>query len=39
MVYVNGELWNATSESGSVPAGETAIVTGQDGFRLHVRKD
>jgi membrane-bound serine protease (ClpP class) len=39
MVFVNGELWHAVSESGSVPAGETTTVTRQDGFRLRVRKD
>jgi membrane-bound serine protease (ClpP class) len=38
MVFVNGELWNATSESGPVGAGETVAVAGQDGFRLRVRK-
>jgi membrane-bound serine protease (ClpP class) len=38
MVFVNGELWHAVSESGSIPTGETAIVTGQDGLRLHVQK-
>ena len=38
MVFVNGELWHADSESGSIPAGETTIVTGQEGFRLHVRR-
>ena len=32
MVFVNGELWNATSESGPVGAGETVTVVGQDGF-------
>ena len=38
MIFVNGELWSATSESGPIGAGETTIVTGQDGFRLHVRR-
>jgi membrane-bound serine protease (ClpP class) len=38
MVFVNGELWSATSESGPISAGETVAVAGQDGFRLRVRK-
>ena len=38
MVFVDGELWRATSESGPVGAGETVAVAGQDGFRLRVRK-
>jgi len=38
MVYFNGELWKALSESGPVPVGEQVVVTGQDGLRLHVRK-
>ena len=36
MVYVNGELWNAVSESGQVGYGEKVIVVGQDGLRLRV---
>ncbi len=38
MVFVNGELWHAVSESGSVSTGETTMITGQDGLRLHVQR-
>jgi membrane-bound serine protease (ClpP class) len=38
MVFVNGELWRAESESGPLPLGEQVVVTGQEGFRLRVRK-
>lgn len=37
MVMVNGELWQAESESGALPSGAAVIVTRQDGFRLWVR--
>jgi membrane-bound serine protease (ClpP class) len=37
MVFVNGELWHAESESGPIAAGEHVVVTGQEGFALRVR--
>ncbi len=37
MVYVNGELWHAESESGPIAAGEHVVVTGQEGFGLRVK--
>jgi len=38
MVLVNGELWKAESESGSLSAGEPVVVTRQEGFVLWVRR-
>jgi membrane-bound serine protease (ClpP class) len=38
MVFVNGELWHAESETGPLAVGEKVVVTGWDGFRLRVRK-
>ena len=37
MVFVNGELWHAESESGTIAAGEHVVVTGQAGFALRVK--
>jgi membrane-bound serine protease (ClpP class) len=37
MVLVEGELWQAESESGPLPEGAGVIVTRQAGFRLWVR--
>ena len=37
MVFVNGELWHAESESGPIAAGEHVVVTGQEGFALRVK--
>jgi membrane-bound serine protease (ClpP class) len=39
-VLVEGELWQAEAEDGSdpVPVGERVIVTGHEGFRLHVQR-
>jgi membrane-bound serine protease (ClpP class) len=37
MVFVNGELWHAESESGTIATGETVVVTGQRGFALRVK--
>ena len=37
MVFVNGELWSATSESGPIGAGEHVVVTGEEGFALRVK--
>ena len=36
MVFLNGELWEATSTVGSIPRGERVIVTGVRGIRLDV---
>jgi membrane-bound serine protease (ClpP class) len=37
MVFVDGELWHAESESGTIAAGEHVVVTGQEGFALRVK--
>jgi membrane-bound serine protease (ClpP class) len=37
MVFVEGELWRARSESGALVVGERVVVTGHDGMLLHVR--
>lgn len=37
-VFVKGERWNATSESGSIEPGEEVTVTGIDGLKLKVTK-
>jgi membrane-bound serine protease (ClpP class) len=39
MVLVNGELWEAESESGPLGRDEPVVVTQQDGFQLQVRRD
>ena len=38
LVRIKGELWVAESESGEMSPGEEAIVVGQDGLKLIVRK-
>ncbi len=39
MVVVCGEIWRAEVEDGQqVAAGQSVVVTGYDGFRLHVRQ-
>jgi membrane-bound ClpP family serine protease len=38
MVKIKGELWNATSEEGSINPGEKITVTGEDRLKLVVRK-
>jgi membrane-bound serine protease (ClpP class) len=38
MVYVEGELWRARSESGRLTVGERVVVTAQDGLRLQVKR-
>ena len=40
MVMVEGELWRASAEpeTGPIPVGERVLVTGRDGFELHVRR-
>ncbi len=37
-VFVNGALWSATSESGTIGRGEPIEVTGMSGLKLVVRK-
>jgi len=37
MVYVAGEMWTATAESGRIPEGSRIVVVGIDGLRLRVR--
>jgi membrane-bound serine protease (ClpP class) len=37
-VFVQGELWSAQSEDGTIPAGRPIRVTRVDGLRLDVRK-
>jgi membrane-bound serine protease (ClpP class) len=39
MVFVEGELWQATSENGSIPSGEQVRVVSADGLRLRVRRE
>jgi membrane-bound serine protease (ClpP class) len=39
MVLVEGELWRARAEGGTIAAGERVVVTGRDGLRLQVRKE
>ena len=38
LVFVNGELWKAESESGPLPVETVVVVTQQNGFQLRVRK-
>ena len=38
MVFVEGERWEATSESGPIHAGEKTIITALDGLTLRVKK-
>jgi membrane-bound serine protease (ClpP class) len=38
MVFVEGELWTATSEAGRIEAGEEVIVTKVEGLKLKVAK-
>ena len=38
LVFVNGELWKAESESGPLPVETGVVVTQQNGFQLRVRK-
>ncbi|MCA1552987.1 MAG: nodulation protein NfeD [Chloroflexi bacterium] len=37
-VFVEGERWEATSESGAIHAGERTVITALDGLRLRVKK-
>ena len=38
MVYVEGELWTATSEAGRIEVGEEVVVTKVEGLKLRVTK-
>jgi len=38
VVFVEGERWDAVSESGTVQAGERVEIIGMNGFRLRVKK-
>jgi membrane-bound serine protease (ClpP class) len=38
MVLVEGELWRAESETGSLAVGEKAVVVGREGYLLRVRR-
>jgi len=38
MVYVEGELWTATSEAGRIETGEEVVVTRVEGLKLRVTK-
>jgi membrane-bound serine protease (ClpP class) len=38
MVYVEGELWTATSEAGRIEVGEEVVVTKVEGMKLRVTK-
>jgi membrane-bound serine protease (ClpP class) len=38
MVYVEGELWTATSEMGRIEAGEEVVITKVEGLKLRVTK-
>jgi membrane-bound serine protease (ClpP class) len=38
MVFVEGELWTATSEAGKIEAGEEVVVTKLEGLKLKVTK-
>ena len=38
MVYVEGELWTATSEAGKIEVGEEVVVTKVEGLKLKVTK-
>jgi membrane-bound serine protease (ClpP class) len=38
MVFVQGELWKATSDSGKIEVGEEAVVTRMQGLKLRVSK-
>jgi membrane-bound serine protease (ClpP class) len=38
MVYVEGELWTATSEAGRIEVGEEVVITKVEGLKLRVAK-
>ena len=38
MVYVEGELWTATSEAGRIEVGEEVVITKVEGLKLRVTK-
>jgi len=37
-VFLEGERWNAVSESGSIASGEEVVITKVDGLKLYVTK-
>jgi membrane-bound serine protease (ClpP class) len=37
-VYVDGELWKATVDGEAIPAGQSVVITGFQGFQLRVRQ-
>ncbi len=37
-IFVAGELWQADTRDGTIPVGAQVVVTGYDGFCLHVRR-
>jgi membrane-bound serine protease (ClpP class) len=39
MVFVDGELWHATSLDGSIPSGEQVRVVGVEGLQLKVKRE
>lgn len=39
MVFVEGELWQATSDNGAIPSGQPVRVVAADGLRLKVRRE
>ena len=38
LVFVNGEIWSAVSEEGSVQANETVVISRVDGLKLFVAR-
>jgi membrane-bound serine protease (ClpP class) len=39
MVFIDGELWNATSLDGSIPSGQQVRVVAADGLQLKVKRE
>jgi membrane-bound ClpP family serine protease len=39
MVFIEGELWNATSLDGSIPSGQLVRVVAADGLQLKVKRE
>jgi membrane-bound serine protease (ClpP class) len=39
MVFIEGELWHATSLDGSIPSGEKVRVVAADGLQLKVKRE
>ncbi|MCX7669196.1 MAG: nodulation protein NfeD, partial [Anaerolineae bacterium] len=38
MIFVQGELWRARAEAGTIPVGEPVVVLGREGLTLRVRR-